>query len=101
MDNYLCHRKGLEGISSEELQLNQLGFFYLNSVEEVSQSQLSTLHKVSYIPGHGGQGLIWFVQVLLRRMDSLLGRTNQICRKQAAGATHTPSSPLAESIRYL
>lgn len=68
----------------------------------VFQSQLSSLHKTSItIPGHRGQGLIQFVQVLLRHMDSLLNRTNQIHRKQVPGATHTPSPPIAEGICYL
>lgn len=52
MDNYFCYQKGLEGVSSEELQLNQLFSLNLNSAEEVFQSQLSAMHKASItIPG--------------------------------------------------
>lgn len=77
-------------------------FFYLSSAEVVFQSQLSPLHKVSTtIPGHRGHGLIQLVQVLLWLMDSLLNRTNQTHRKQAAGGAHTPSSPVTEGICYL
>lgn len=67
-----------------------VGFFCLNSAEAVFQTQLSALHKVNItIPGHRGHELIQLVQVLLRHMDSLLNRTNQIHRKQVAGAAHT------------
>lgn len=46
---HLYHREGLEGISSGKLQLNNLVFFYLDSVAKVFQTQLSTLHNVSSI----------------------------------------------------
>lgn len=51
--------------------------------------------------GHRGQGLTQYVQVLLTYMDSLFNRTSQIHRKQAASATHTPSTPIAVDIWHL
>lgn len=51
--------------------------------------------------GHRGQGLTQDAQVVLRQAYSLLNRTNQIGRKQVAGAMHMPSPLPAVDIWHL